>query len=52
MIKKSNLIDSALRSYNRDIKKLKECSPDWKPISFEEYTQIYCKKLSNKRVQV
>jgi hypothetical protein len=52
MIKKGNLIESALRSYNRSIKKLKECSPDWKPISFEEYTEIYCKKLPNKRIQV
>jgi len=38
------IISAALSSYQRKVKRLKNCSPEWKPISLKEYIQGYHKK--------
>jgi len=39
---------AAFNSYQREVKRLKSCSPEWKPISLKEYIQGYHKKARYK----
>jgi hypothetical protein len=50
-MKRSEVSVLALNSYKREIKRLKSCSPDWKPISLKEYTQEYNKKIEDKNIR-
>lgn len=47
-MKKNSMMAEALSSYERDIKRLKNCSPDWKPIALKEYILDYKKNTKNK----
>ena len=42
------MISAAINSYQKEVKRLKSCSPDWKPISLKEYMRDYQKKAGNK----
>jgi len=42
------MISAAINSYQKEVKRLKSCSPDWKPISLKEYIQGYNKKPDKK----
>jgi len=48
-MKHSDMMIQALQSYRREVKRLKSCAPDWKPIPLEEYIQRNFKKSGNKR---
>jgi hypothetical protein len=47
----SSLLSQALRSYERDVKRLKNASPSWKPIPFKDYVDQYAKEISTHKGQ-
>ncbi|MCX6731067.1 MAG: hypothetical protein NTZ55_04410 [Candidatus Roizmanbacteria bacterium] len=49
-MKQNEVSVSALNSYKREIKRLKSCSPEWKPISLKEYVQEYQKRSEVKNL--
>ena len=50
-MKRNTAMNEALSSYQRDVRRLKSYSPDWKPISLKEYIQSYHKKSREKNLQ-
>jgi hypothetical protein len=50
-MKQSEVMVTALNSYKREVKRLKSCSPDWKPIPLKEYIQRYYKKPEGKNTR-
>lgn len=47
-MKQCEAMIAALNSYKRDVKRLKSCSPDWKPIPLKEYIKRYYNKDGSK----
>lgn len=48
MKRSTAMISAAINSYQKEVKRLKSCSPDWKPISLKEYMREYHNKLESK----
>jgi hypothetical protein len=47
-MKQSKELELALNSYKKEVERLRNCSPDWKPIPLKEYIQQYFKKAEQK----
>gem|GEM_PF-3843080 len=50
MIKRGEALNLALALYKRQMKRLKNISPEWKPISLKEYINQYYKRTHTRQL--